>query len=205
MNVSSDTRRSTPPQNLSAGPMSAASPQWVHPLRNGAQVIIRPIGKDDAALERAFIESLSAQSRRFRFLGQIGFPSDALIRRLTDIDYVHDVAFVALANVSGKAQEIGVARYSISDDGRSCECAVAVSDDFHHQGVGTLLLDACLDAARRFWFVRCYAETISEMDQALKLYSRNGFIELPRAIGHSGHAYNDRWLLRELKAPQETL
>jgi GNAT superfamily N-acetyltransferase len=148
MNVSSDARRSTPPQNLSAGPMSAASPQWVHPLRNGAQVIIRPIGKDDAALERAFIESLSAQSRRFRFLGQIGCPSDALIRQLTDIDYVHDVAFVALANVGGKAQEIGVARYSIADGERSCECAVAVSDDFHHLGVGTLLMNHLIDIAR---------------------------------------------------------
>ena len=44
-------------------------------------------------LERAFIGSLSAQSRRFRFLGQIGCPSDEMIRGLTDIDYVHDVAF----------------------------------------------------------------------------------------------------------------
>jgi putative acetyltransferase len=73
------------------------------------------------------------------------------------------------------------------------------------QGVGTRLLEACLDAARRFWFVRCYAETISQMDQALKLYTRLGFAELSAALADTGHAHNDRWLLRDLKAPQEQL
>jgi putative acetyltransferase len=46
------------------------------------------------------------------------------------------------------------------------------------QGVETLLLDACLDAARRFWFVRCHAETIFDMNLPLKLDSRSGLIEL---------------------------
>lgn len=148
MDPSSNSAGTTPPQNLSALPMSATSPMWVHALANGAQVIIRPLGKGDAALERAFIESLSAQSRRFRFLGQISCPSDDLVRRLTDIDYVHDVAFTAITDVEGTAREIGVARYSVSADGQSCECAVAVSDDFHGQGLGTLLMNHLIDIAR---------------------------------------------------------
>ena len=73
------------------------------------------------------------------------------------------------------------------------------------QGVGTLLLDACLDAARRFWYTRCYAETISEMGDALELYSRNGFVELSGAIADTGHSHNDRWFMRPLRAPQEAL
>jgi putative acetyltransferase len=77
--------------------------------------------------------------------------------------------------------------------------------DARGRGIGSRLLDACLNSARSFWFVRCYAETISEMDQALKLYARNGFETLPGALGHTGHAHNDRWLLRGLKPPQEAL
>ncbi len=148
MNPSSNSNGTSPPQNLSALPMNADSPQWTHTLRNGAQVIIRPLGKSDAALERAFIESLSAQSRRFRFLGQIGCPSDEMIRGLTDIDYVRDVAFAAIADIGGTAREIGVARFSVSKDGQSCECAVAVSDDLHGQGLGTLLMNHLIDIAR---------------------------------------------------------
>ena len=92
------------------------------------------------------------------------------------------------------------------DDPLTCELQrMYLKREARGQGVGTLLLDACLDAARRFWFVRCYVETLSEMNQALKLYSRNGFVELKRAIGDTGHAHNDRWLMRDLKAPQEAL
>jgi GNAT superfamily N-acetyltransferase len=148
MNSSSNSDGTRAAQNLSAVPMNADSPQWVHTLRNGTQVVIRPLGKGDAVLERAFIGSLSAQSRRFRFLGQIGCPSDEMIRGLTDIDYVHDVAFAAIADIGGTAREIGVARYSVATGGQSCECAVAVSDDFHGQGLGTLLMNHLIGIAR---------------------------------------------------------
>lgn len=148
MNISRNPAGEPSAQDLSAAPMSSASPQWTHTLRNGVQVVIRPLGKDDAALERAFITALSAQSRRFRFLGQVGCPSDALIRSLTDIDYVHDVAFVAIAADGGAQQEVGVARYSVSADGKSCECAVTVADAFQGQGLGTLLMNHLIAIAR---------------------------------------------------------
>jgi len=58
-----------------------------------------------AQLERDFIRKLSPESRwmRMRFPGQIGDPSDSLVRRLTDLDYWHDMAFVALARESVSA------------------------------------------------------------------------------------------------------
>lgn len=92
------------------------------------------------------------------------------------------------------------------DDPLTCELQrMYLKPAARGQGVGTLLLDACLDAARRFWFVRCYAETVSQMDKALRLYARNGFVNLPRAMGSTGHAHNDRWLMRALPAPQERI
>jgi len=66
-------------------------------------------------------------------------------------------------------------------------------------GIGSRLLTACLEAARRFWFVRCYAETIAEMESALAFYSSHGFVTLPAALGRTGHGHSDRWLLRELR------
>jgi len=174
MNPYSNSNGTSAAQNLSPLPINAASPQWTHTLRNGAQVIIRPLGKGDAALERAFIESLSAQSRRFRFLGQIGCPSDEMIRGLTDIDYVRDVAFTAIADVGGTPQEIGVARYSAATDGQSCECAVVVSDDFHGEGLGTLLMNHLIDIARE----RGIHEMVS-MDSAENFAMR----DLAQALG----------------------
>lgn len=89
-------------------------------------------------------------------------------------------------------------------DALTCELQrMYLAPEARGQGVGSRLLEACLDAARRFWFVRCYAETISEMEQALRLYARHGFETLTAPLGGTGHPHNDRWLLRELNAPQE--
>lgn len=136
------------PHDLSTQALSAESPRWSHRLANGRTILVRAIAARDAALERTFIERLSPESRRFRFLCQMSTPGDDLIRRLTDIDYVHDVAFVALVHEDNEKKEIGVARYSVSPDGRSCECAVTVADDWRHLGVGTALLRHLVDVAR---------------------------------------------------------
>lgn len=122
--------------------------RWIDTLRDGTHVIIRPIRKDDAELERAFIKQLSPESRRMRFMGQIREPSEEMLRRLTDIDYEHEMAFIALVHRDGQTREIGVARYSTSADGKFCECAVTVSDEWHNKGLATLLMHHLIDVAR---------------------------------------------------------
>jgi GNAT superfamily N-acetyltransferase len=122
--------------------------RWIDTLRDGTHVIIRPIRKEDAELERSFIKHLSLESRRMRFLGQIREPSDEMLRRLTDIDYKNEMAFIALVHRDGQTQEIGVARYSTSADGKFCECAITVSDEWHYKGLATLLMHHLIDVAR---------------------------------------------------------
>jgi GNAT superfamily N-acetyltransferase len=128
---------------------------WHETLRDGTRVLIRPIAKEDAALERAFIERLSPQSLEYRFLGQIK-PSDDEIRRLTDIDYARDMAFLALRHEAGEKREIGVSRFCLSEDGTSCECAVAVSDEWQGRGLGYLLMRHLIEVARHRGIKRMY-------------------------------------------------
>ncbi|HEY0232251.1 MAG TPA: GNAT family N-acetyltransferase [Dokdonella sp.] len=134
---------------LATTPQSADSPHWDEALRDGTRVLVRPIRREDAALEREFIEHLSATSRRLRFLGSIGEPSDELIRSLTDIDYRRDVAFVAVIERDGVPCEIGVSRFSLAADGQSCECAVTVADEWQNQGLGSLLMRHLIGIARQ--------------------------------------------------------
>src|SRR5207344_594371 len=100
--------------------------RWTETLRDGTRVVIRPLVRTDAARERAFIESLSPETARFRFLGQVRHPSIELIRQLTDLDYDRDVAFAAVVPDDADEKILGVARYSTARDGSSCECAVTV-------------------------------------------------------------------------------
>ena len=139
----------TDQDHAASEPAATAHSHWIETLTDGTHVIVRPIRKEDAALEREFIKRLSPTSRRMRFLGQMNEPADELIRSLTDIDYARDVAFIALVHRDEKTQEIGVSRYSVSVDGKFCECAITVSDEWHHKGLATLLMRHLIDVARQ--------------------------------------------------------
>lgn len=124
-------------------------PESVVTLADGSSVTIRPLRKDDADLDRDFICSLSPESRWMRFLGHFREPSDTLIRRLTELDYQHDMAFIALARERGETRAVGVSRYSLTPDGQSSECAVSVADGWQGKGLGTALMRQLIDLARR--------------------------------------------------------
>jgi GNAT superfamily N-acetyltransferase len=129
----------------SAGP---DYPRWSETLRDQSHVLIRPIAPQDKEAERAFIEGLSAQAKRYRFLGAVRSPSEALIEKFTNIDYIHEVAFVAVTPDDGRQQIVGVSRYSTDESGLNCECAVTVSDEWQNRGLGTLLMQHLIEVAR---------------------------------------------------------
>ena len=72
--------------------------------------------------------------------------------------------------------------------------------DARGRGIGEALLQRCLAAARQFLYVRCYLETVAQMQGALEFYARHGFINLRGPLGRTGHEHNDRWMLRPLRA-----
>jgi GNAT superfamily N-acetyltransferase len=141
-------RKAPPRRAIVPAAPSRDAPRWTETLSDGTHVIIRPIRKEDAALERAFIRRLSPESRRLRFLGQLNEASDELVRALTDIDYRRDVAFVALVHRGGEKREIGVARYGTNKEGTVCECAVTVADEWRSRGLGVLLMRHLIEVAR---------------------------------------------------------
>jgi hypothetical protein len=79
---------------ISNGPDSGGT-QWKEKLLDGTTVLIRPMADEDVELERRFIEQLSPQSRRFRFLGEIKTPNPELLNQLTQLGHASEAAFVA--------------------------------------------------------------------------------------------------------------
>ncbi len=68
------------------------------------------------------------------------------------------------------------------------------------RGIGDVLLERCLAAAKQFLYVRCYLETITQMQAAVEFYGRHGFRNLQAPLGRTGHAHSDRWMMRPLRA-----
>ncbi|MDB5925107.1 MAG: hypothetical protein JWN13_4043 [Betaproteobacteria bacterium] len=153
--IDSSTMHTKPRETTGVAQMSNESvmgfdptAHWHETLRDGTRILIRPIRKEDAMLERAFLERLSPESRSYRFLGQIQV-NDDLIRRMTDLDYERDMAFIALRHDSGEKKEIGVSRFCTGDGGENCECAVTISDEWQGKGLGKLLMRHLIEVARQ--------------------------------------------------------
>lgn len=65
-------------------------------------------------------------------------------------------------------------------------------------GAGAAVMARCLDAARGFGFARCYLETLTGMDAAMRLYERSGFRRIDTALGNTGHGGCNTFYLLEL-------
>jgi len=171
-------------------PIGPGSPHWNETLHDGTPVLIRPIGKSDVGLERAFIERLSPETRRFRFLGQMRSVSNEQLARFCDIAYDRDVAFVALVSDAGELREIGVSRYCLGPDATAGECALVVADEWQHRGLGTALMKHLIEHARSRGVRTLYsidlAENVRMEDLARYLgFERRVDPEDPRQVVHT--------------------
>ena len=119
--------------------------QWVV---DGRVVTVRPIDRDDAALETDFVRHLSAESRHKRFMSPITELSPGKLAEMTDVDQLRHVALAALVDVDGQPAFVGVARYIVDATGRRCEFAIAVADAWQGSGLAGLLMQALIDVAR---------------------------------------------------------
>ena len=137
--------------NAESPPSHHAAPQeprWTERLHDRSEVLIRPIQPSDRAAEARFISGLSLEARRFRFLGQVASPSEAMLGQFTDVDFEHDFAFVAVVQEDAHERIVGVARYSLDPGGARCECAVTVADEWQEKGLGTALMRHLIEVAR---------------------------------------------------------
>jgi putative acetyltransferase len=66
------------------------------------------------------------------------------------------------------------------------------------KGLGSKLINICLEKAKEFGFEKCYLETLPYMTDAVKLYKRNGFTNLDKPMGNTSHYNCNVWMLKEI-------
>lgn len=128
-------------------------------LRDGAQVTLRPVRHGDVAALRDFVQGLSAESRYFRFQATLIDLPDAEWEYLVSADGWNHVAIVAWSG----AVVVGVGRFiRLQPDSDRAEVAFAVADAFQRRGLGSLLRDELVAAARQSKIRLFRAEVLSE-------------------------------------------
>lgn len=118
-------------------------------LRDGTDVVIRPIQPEDATIEQAFVQGLSPQTKYNRFMQNFDKLTPEMLARFTQIDYDREMAFVSVINDgSPNAEMIGVARYVSNPDRHSCDFGLTVGDAYQRQGIGRELMRRLIAVAR---------------------------------------------------------
>ena len=67
-------------------------------------------------------------------------------------------------------------------------------------GVGSKMIQLCLQKATEFGFKKCYLETMTFMIDAQKLYKKSGFYYLDNPLGNTGHTSCPIWMMKDLQA-----
>jgi len=115
----------------------------------GRDLVVRPIRPEDEGIHREFLERIQPEDLRLRFFSSRRTLPRSEIARLVQIDYAREMAFVAVAEDSGRDEVLGVVRAVCDPDNVAAEFAILVRSDLHHHGLGGLLLARLLEWLRQ--------------------------------------------------------
>lgn len=66
------------------------------------------------------------------------------------------------------------------------------------KGIGRLLLEKCIDWAKRSGYKQIYLESLPELDKAVSMYLKSGFRHINHPLGNSGHFGCNIWMVKDL-------
>jgi acetyltransferase len=144
-------------------------------LRNGRAVRIRAIvPSDEEELLQAF-EHLSSQSRYMRFMHAVREANRKRLRELLHSFPAKGLAIAATVPAEDGIDIVGTATFLLDPQGQSCEFAISVADDWGGAGLGSALMTALIEAARRRGLREMVGFVLAENQPMLRLASRLGF------------------------------
>jgi acetyltransferase len=144
-------------------------------LKNGQDVLLRPIKPEDEPLWLEMFQSFSEESIRYRFFEMLRDTPHEVRVRYCNIDYDREIAIVAESVEGGKKRLLGVTRLSIEPDGKSGEMAFIVGDKWQGLGLGTKIVDYVLEIAKEMGVETVYSIMLSDNYRALSLTKKMGF------------------------------
>lgn len=141
-------------------------------LDDGTLVRVRPIVPDDAAVLHDEILTADSETLYLRFFTSSVRPDEAMLARLTVMDYQSALAVGAIEAETGTS--LGIARYA-EVDSSTVEVAVSVKAGLRRHGIAGHLLDIIEAAARERGYTTSLAIYLVENEPAAALFAKRGY------------------------------
>ncbi|HVP01433.1 MAG TPA: GNAT family N-acetyltransferase [Solirubrobacteraceae bacterium] len=137
-------------------------------LKDGSEIELRPVEPDDGERIVSGFAGLSERSRYERFFTVVPTLPRHWLDELVDIDHRDREAIGAVDPQTGDG--VGVARYvRLPEHPDEAEFAVTVTDAWQGRGVGRVLMNELLDAARANGIARLSGDVLAENEAMLAL------------------------------------
>ncbi|MEJ5255181.1 MAG: GNAT family N-acetyltransferase [Acidimicrobiales bacterium] len=140
-------------------------------LADGSVVHVRPVRPDDASRIEAFHARQSRESIYFRYFTPMPKLSARELQRLTNVDYLTRMAFVALEG----DEVVALASYDVWRAADEADVAFIVDDEHQGRGLATVLLEYLIVAARENGLRALTAEVLPSNRRMLSVLHHAGF------------------------------
>ena len=151
----------------------AASFSTTELLRDGRQVEIRALCPADRPELLEAATRTSDRSLYRRFFGVRRTFSEAEVAAFVNIDFVNEVALLAVTREDGREVVAGGGRYIVVQPG-TAELAFMVVDEFQGLGLASALLRHLTALARAAGLREFLAEVLSDNTEMLRVFERSG-------------------------------
>ncbi len=152
-------------------------------LKDGSQVLLRPIRPEDEPEWHRFMRACSQQSIWLRFRYLFKETTHEMATRFCFVDYDRTLAIVAEIEKAGERQIVGVARLLADVDHRNAEYAVLVEDAWQGRGLGKLLTDFSLEICDSWGIGRVFCETTNDNRRMQSILDRREFKQAKSSDG----------------------
>lgn len=145
-------------------------------LRDGREMVIRPIRPDDERYYANFMARMTQEDIRMRLFMPMRQFSHQFLARLTQIDYGREMAFIALAaGADGASELLGVARFCADPDYERGEYAIMVRSDLKGLGLGWVLMRQLIAYASSEGLQALHGSVLKENATMMRMCRELGF------------------------------
>jgi len=141
-------------------------------IKDGTQILMRPIKPADEDLLKELFYNLSNETIYKRFMGVKRYLPRQQLHELANVDYSKNMAIVAVLEREGREELVGVGRYGLDENTNSAEVAFVVQDDWQRRGVGSRLMEYLTLIAKRRGLYGFTADVLPENRAMLNLFEK---------------------------------
>jgi acetyl coenzyme A synthetase (ADP forming)-like protein len=123
---------------------------------------------------QAFVDRLSASSRRHRFFSETAPPADTIASLCNSSNPSKQLTIMVTRTIAGQPRIIAAGSYWARTDDQA-EVAMAVDDDFQGKGLGTILLERLAMLAIHRGFTRLWAVTHTDNPAMREVFRESGY------------------------------